>query len=153
MTVLSVHATLCASESEAASECRLFHGLRQQTHDEKNINQCKKGIYIINTARGGLIETEALLAGLSEGIVAGAGLDVLEGEEELQDEMKLLLSDQTKVSEFKKLLANHELLDLKQVIVTPHIAFNTKEAKEEIRQTTLENIKNFLADDNYHQVQ
>jgi len=121
--------------------------------NKENINQCKKGIYIINTARGGLIETEALLAGLNEGLVAGAGLDVLEGEEELQDEMKLLLSDQTKVSEFKKLLANHELLDLKQVIVTPHIAFNTKEAKEEIRQTTLENIKNFLADDNYHQVQ
>lgn len=112
--------------------------------NKQNIKKCKRGLYIINTARGGLIETEALLVGLNEGLIAGAGLDVLEGEEELQDEMKLLLSDQTPADEFKKLLANHELLDSNQVIVTPHIAFNTKEAKEEIRQTTLINIKTWL---------
>ena len=48
--------------------------------NKKNIALMKKGVYIINTARGELIDTEALIWGLKEGIIAGAGLDVLEGE-------------------------------------------------------------------------
>ncbi len=112
--------------------------------NSQNINTLKPGSILINTARGGLIETEAILKGLEKNILAGAGLDVLEGEDQLQEEVKLLLSPETTISDFKTLLANHELLDKKEVIVTPHIAFNTKEAKEEIRQITLDNIEKFI---------
>ncbi|MEX0918700.1 MAG: NAD(P)-dependent oxidoreductase [Candidatus Paceibacterota bacterium] len=113
--------------------------------NQGNISQCKPGSIIINTARGGLIETTALLKGLKDGRIRGAGLDVLEGEEHLNDELSLLLNDATPIEDYKALLADHELLDLPQVIVTPHIAFNTAEAKAEIREITLRNIQEFIS--------
>ncbi len=112
--------------------------------NRNNINQFKPGSILINTARGGLVETAALLEALHSGRIAAAGLDVLEGEGDLKDELTLLLDESTPVEDYKILLADHELLDLPQVTVTPHIAFNTKEAKAEIRQITLNNIKAFI---------
>ena len=100
-----------------------------QTHhliNKTNISSFKKGAYLINTARGGLVETEALMEALTSGALAGAGLDVLEDEREL-----------TKEGVF---LAQHP-----RVIVTPHIAFNTNEAVVRIMDTTIANIKNFMA--------
>ncbi len=58
--------------------------------NKDNISLIKKGAFIVNTARGGIIDTEALIAGLKEGILAGAGLDVLEEEGEIKDELNLL---------------------------------------------------------------
>ena len=55
----------------------------------QNIQQFKKGAYLINTARGGLVETQALLDGLEKGILAGAGLDVLEDECDIREEREL----------------------------------------------------------------
>lgn len=110
-------------------------------------NMClmKKGIYLINTARGELIDTDALIWALKEGIVAGAGLDVLEGERELKEEVEIL-SDKDKsehVKDYKTLLEDRVLIDMPNVIVTPHIAFYSKEAVNEITKTTVENINNF----------
>ena len=63
--------------------------LTQETHhiiNKKNVINLKKGCYIINTARGGLVDTEALVLALNGGGLSGVGLDVLEEEKELSEE-------------------------------------------------------------------
>lgn len=113
--------------------------------NEETLAKVKPGAYIINTARGSLIDTVALLNALKSGHIAGAGLDVFEGEEYLKDEMKLLDPElKADLDTFKAFVAQHELLDMPNVIMTPHMAFNTKEAKLEITETTAENIKTGL---------
>ena len=118
----------------------------EHTHHLININNIqhiKRGAYFINTARGGLIEPVALVKALEEGIVAGAGLDVIEEEGHMKDEMELLTRPHPKEEELKTLLANHYFIDHPRVLVTPHNAFNTQEAIERILNTTVENIKAF----------
>lgn len=115
--------------------------------NKEKISFMKKGVVLINTARGELIDTEALIWGLEEKIIAGAGLDVLEAERELKEEFEIL-SDPAKaekVKDYKTLLEDRMLIDMPNVIVTPHIAFYSKEAEEGIIKTTIENIKNFIS--------
>ena len=115
--------------------------------NKENISKMKRGVYLINTARGELIDTQALIWGLKEGIIAGAGLDVLEGERELKEEFEILssFSKAEKIKDYRTLLEDHMLIDMPNVIVTPHIAFYSKEAGEEIIKITEENIKGFIA--------
>lgn len=94
-----------------------------------NIQQFKRGALLINTARGEMVDTEALVQALNEGILRGAGLDVLEGEET--------------VSKEKQSLLNRSLLHRPDLILTPHIAFDSAEAVERILETTVANIKAF----------
>jgi D-lactate dehydrogenase len=111
---------------------------------KSSILKMKRGVYIINTARGGLIDHEALLWGLSSGHVAGAGLDVLEAEDTLQHPDHLVLSQQS-ARDIKLTLMQRELINHPQVIVTPHNAFNSREALERIIVVTIENILDFSA--------
>ena len=115
--------------------------------NRENISLMKKGVYFVNTARGELIDTDALIWGLKEGIIAGAGLDVLEGERELKEEIEILSSSSRsmKMEEYKILLEDRILIDMPNVIITPHIAFYTREAVAEILKVTLNNIKGFIA--------
>lgn len=118
-----------------------------QTHhiiNEEVLSKFKKGSYLINTARGGLINTKALIKFLKNGHIAGAGLDVIEGERELEDELTLLTDNVDDIEKFRELVAAHALIDMPNVIVTPHIAFNTKGAKQEILKTTLDNIDSYI---------
>jgi len=108
-----------------------------------NIRQVKRGALLINTARGGLVDPEALAKALDEGILAGAGLDVLEGEELLKDERQILAQPIAQ-DKLRTLLLNHSLLNRDNVVITPHIGFNSREAVERILETTLENIRAFL---------
>jgi len=112
--------------------------------NKQNIEFFKKGSYLINTARGGLIETEALVLGLEKGILAGVALDVMEGEKEIMDEIEVLTSHYKKDVDLKTLVLNHVLVNHPKVVITPHNAFNTKEALERITKTTIANIKAFL---------
>lgn len=114
--------------------------------NKEKMSLCKRGVYIINTARGELIDTDALLWALKEGVIAGAGLDVLEGERELTVELDIVSSSErsAKVKDFKTLFENKVLIDMENVIITPHIAFYTEEAEGRIRQTTIDNIKAFI---------
>lgn len=105
-----------------------------------NIGLIKKGAYLINTARGGVIETGALVKALEEGIIEGAGLDVLEEECYIKEERELLTKGFSEKCDVKTMLENHLLMERDDVIVTPHNAFNSKEALERILQTTVENI-------------
>lgn len=109
-----------------------------------NIKKIKKGAYLINTARGGLVDTSALIRGLQDGILAGAGLDVLEEENFMLDELSLLNNQHPNAESLKTILENHYLIDHPRVIITPHNAFNTQEAIERIIGTTIDNIKGFL---------
>lgn len=120
--------------------------LNEHTHhmiNKENINKMKKGVIFINTARGGLIETGALEKALEEGIIAAAGLDVLEEEKDMSDETSLLNNPDAKIEELKNVLANHYLIHHPRVLVTPHIAFNTTEAVQRILDTTIDNINAF----------
>ncbi len=112
--------------------------------NSSNIGLVKRGAYLINTARGGVVETDALSAALDSGILAGAGLDVLEGEHDLGEERELLSKEITANIDFKTMLQNHILMDRENVIITPHNAFNSKEALERILETTVENIQGFM---------
>ena len=112
--------------------------------DKDAFSQMKEGVVIINTARGDLIDTQALYESLRQGVVGGAGLDVLENEDFLLYD-EAVTSSLMNDSEFLLDSAmNLKLLQFRNVIVTPHIAFNSIDAVRRINQTTIENIKNFL---------
>lgn len=110
--------------------------------NRKNIGKIKKGAILINTARGAIVETEALVDALDSGILAGAGLDVLEEEGLIREDHPVLYRHLTQ-SQLKVALEDHILLEHEKVVVTPHNAFNTKEGVSRIINTTVQNIKGF----------
>lgn len=105
----------------------------------------KKGSYLLNTARGPLVDTIALVEALRSGQLAGAGLDVLEEENFMKGE-ELQWLNQGKMAEhdLKAVLADHLLIDLPNVIITPHNAFNTWEALKRILDTSLKDLQSFV---------
>ncbi|PIQ84242.1 MAG: hydroxyacid dehydrogenase [Candidatus Omnitrophica bacterium CG11_big_fil_rev_8_21_14_0_20_63_9] len=111
--------------------------------NRERFKRMKRGALFINTARGGLVDTGALVWALDEGIVSGAGLDVLEGEELVKEERQLLSTDFPK-EKLATALRNHILLHRENVVITPHIAFDSKEALQRILETTVANIVGFL---------
>lgn len=119
----------------------------KETHhliNEKTIAQMKPGAYLINTSRGGVVDTPALALALKEGRLGGAGLDVLEEEGVIKDELDFIVHGHPEEHSLKTILADHVLMDLPNVIVTPHNAFNTKEALTRILDTTVEDIVGFV---------
>ncbi|MDY7107921.1 MAG: hydroxyacid dehydrogenase [Planctomycetota bacterium] len=110
-------------------------------------DRMKEGAVVINTARGEVVDIQALVRALAEGRVAGAGLDVLPEEPVIREEAELLRSVYEREHDLDTLLANHVLLHLTNVIVTPHSAFNTREAVQRILDTTVENIERFADGD------
>lgn len=111
--------------------------------DMKAVKSMKPGICIINTARGAIIDPEALLYGLQSGIIAGAGLDVLE--EELVFKTPETILDMTSKDAIRRSLIENAIIDHPCTIVTPHNAFNSTEALYRIIDTATDNIKNFIA--------
>lgn len=104
--------------------------------NDYSISKMKDGVMIINTGRGQLIHTNALIEGLKTKKVGYAGLDVYEEEEPYfyEDKSDKIIDDDT--------LAR--LLSFNNVIVTSHQAFFTKEAMTNIAHTTLQNVKDFV---------
>ncbi len=103
--------------------------------NENSITMMKDGVIIINTSRGKLIDTKALINGLKSGKIGGAGLDVYEEESEyfFEDYSTQIIEDDV--------LAR--LLTFPNVLITSHQAFFTREALTNIAETTLQNIKDF----------
>lgn len=113
--------------------------------DENAFNLMKKGVYIINTARGSLIDTNALYHALLSGKVAGAALDVLENEDVVVERDISTDMEKNNTEILLDSLINLKMLQLNNTLITPHIAFNSTDAIDAILSTTFENIKAFLA--------
>lgn len=94
--------------------------------DARALERVKHGTILINTARGEIVDENALLDALRDGRVAAAGLDVY-GEEPLP--------------------AGHALLELDNVLLTPHVAYNTPEATEALLDISIDNVVKYYADD------
>ena len=109
-----------------------YHILNGQT-----IDKLKKGVVIINTSRGALIDANALLNGIKERKIGAACLDVYEEESDIffEDFSGHIMNDEVMA----------RLISMPNVIVTSHQAFLTKEALENIAHTTVENIREFSA--------
>lgn len=110
---------------------------KQSKHifNKRSISKMKKGVYIINTGRGGLIDTKAMIHFIKNKHIGGAALDVYEEEENVffKDLSSSIIQDDT--------LAR--LLTFPNVIVTSHQAFLTSEALQNIADTTTFNIEQF----------
>lgn len=126
--------------------------LTPQTHhllDDKAFARIKPGVVLLNTARGGLIDEEALLRALDRGTVSAAGLDVLEHEGSAAPEAPMgcggLGCDRGWAS-------SHPLLRHPRVLATPHVGFNTREAVARILRETIDNIAAWQADQPRHRV-
>ena len=118
----------------------------EKTHHLINteaVAQMKRGAILINTARGELVDNDALIYALNQGILAGAGLDVLEGEHLIKEEKELLSQNQAS-NDASILTKDHELLRRDNVVYTPHIAFYSEEALHRILDTTVKNLTCFV---------
>lgn len=107
--VISLHCPLTPSTRELVNAARL--------------TLMKPTAFLINTARGALVDEEALAAALNDGRLAGAGLDVLAEEPPP---------------------INHPLLTTRNCYVTPHIAWATRAARQRLMDTVVENVRAFL---------
>ncbi len=99
--------------------------------NRSTIDHMKQGVYLVNTSRGGLIDTDALIDGLVSGKFGGVGLDVYEEEEGIfyEDKSGEIMRDEN--------LAR--LMTFPNVLITSHMGFFTKEAMHSIARVTLEN--------------
>jgi len=116
----------------------LMMPLLEATHhtiNEEALSKLKKGVLLINTSRGGLVDTKALLKGLRTGVIGGIGMDVYENEQEyfFRDWSAKPIQDTDLVA----------LLGHNDVVLTAHQAFFTKEAVDKIVSGTLDNLFEF----------
>lgn len=125
---------------EASDIISLHCPLTRENHhliNENTISKMKNGAYVINTSRGLLIDTAALIAGLKSGRIGAAGLDVYEEETALffEDYSDEIIPDDTLST----------IISMPNVIVTSHQAFLTREALDGIAKTTMENLRAYFA--------
>lgn len=128
----------------AADMVALCCPLTPETHhliDARNFAIMKPTAFLINTARGGVVDSKALLEALDAGRLAGAALDVLEGEEALRD-----------WKPDANMERNLALMNHPNVLVTPHVAYNSQEALGRIRETTAEILRTFAEGRTLHTV-
>lgn len=113
----------------------------------------KQGAVLLNTARGALIDEKAMLRCLTEGGLAAVGLDVLPEEPVIREEAELLRRVYEDHHSLDTLLVDQMLVRMRNVVVTPHSAFNTREAVSRIINTTVDNIEAFTAGEPQHQIE
>lgn len=127
---------LCARADIISLHCPLT----RETHhiiDQKALAGIKPGAVLINTSRGALVDSEALLEAIKDGRLGGAALDVYEEETDVffEDFSNTIIQDDVL----------SRLISMPNVIVTSHQAFLTREALENIAKTTLENLKGYFS--------
>lgn len=107
--------------------------------NKDNLKLVKKGTILLNTSRGGVVDTDALLEALENKTIGAAGLDVIEGEQLISEERELL-HESDNPEKLRTVIRDKEILHMENVVFTPHNAFNSKEALMRILDATLENI-------------
>lgn len=113
--------------------------LTEQTRymiNEKTIQKMKRGVILINTSRGELVDTNALIDAIERGVVGGAGIDSIEGEENI-----------IHIDHNYQVIKNRDLLTLKaypNVVVTPHAAFFTDQVSYDMVHCSFEGLYDFL---------
>jgi D-3-phosphoglycerate dehydrogenase len=112
------------SESDIISLHLASNAETENLITEDHLSSMKPGAMLINTARSQILDEAALIKLLKVGHLAGAGIDVFDEE---------------------PLSKNHPFLDLDNVVLTPHVAYNTPEALNEMYDTVIENLINFYA--------
>jgi D-3-phosphoglycerate dehydrogenase len=113
---------LCTQADYISVHAPLMDSTRGMISDEQ-FNHMKKEAFIINTARGPVIDEKALIRALREGKIAGAGLDVLENEPIAEDS---------------------PLLKMDQVVINPHVAWYSEESQIELKRKTTQNVADVL---------
>ncbi|MBR4190938.1 MAG: 2-hydroxyacid dehydrogenase [Kiritimatiellae bacterium] len=125
------------AESDVVSlHCPLLPETRHIV-DAASLARMKRGVVLVNTSRGGLVDSDALLAALRDGAVGAAGLDVYE------EESDWFYEDRSDVTRQNKTLSL--LVSLPNVIVTSHQAFLTREALANIASTTFANLDAYFS--------
>jgi D-lactate dehydrogenase len=129
----------------------------------RRLARCKPGFILINTARGALVDIDALLAGLKSGHIGGVGLDVLEDEAAFRADASRIIGAQIvqkihamstpggdekrreqRLRELQGIMRNRQLLAHENVFFTPHVGYNSVEAIERINLGTVQNIRDFI---------
>ncbi|HWD38606.1 MAG TPA: NAD(P)-dependent oxidoreductase [Fimbriimonas sp.] len=121
--------------------------LNESTHhllSDREFGLMRQGVYLVNTARGAVLNTAALLSAIQTGTVAAAALDVLEEEGSVSEEAALSELVGHQLGSLHTLACNLALLRHPNVLVTPHMAYFSKEAVERIHRTTAANIHGFI---------
>jgi D-lactate dehydrogenase len=130
--------------------------------NRENLAKCREGVLIVNTARGSLVDTQALREALDSGQVGGAGLDVLQDERVMRQPVSRIIAadivqhlrsdaaahdarDADRLRELQELMLGEALLARSNVVFTPHVAFNSVEGIQRVQDTTVESIAKFAA--------
>lgn len=126
---------LCKASDVISIHCPL-NSKTKYLFSKNLFSQMKKGMLLINTARGGIVNTSDLIEALNEGIIAAAGLDVYENEKPIffYDHSGSMIKDEL----FEKLRSNSK------VLITGHQAFLTNEALQGIADATMNNLTNWM---------
>ena len=127
--------TLCANSDIISLHCPLTKETKHIINKD-TISKMKQGVFILNTSRGALINSEHLAESLKDGKIGGAALDVYEEESDIffEDRSSEIINDDTL----------RILLSMPNVLITSHQAFLTNEALENIARVTLENIYSYF---------
>jgi D-lactate dehydrogenase len=122
-----------------------YTGKNYHMVNEEAFNKMKDGVIIVNTARGELIDTNALLKALEDKKIGGVGIDVLESEEIMLRERKYALeANDVDKKALADTLMNETMINMPNVIVTPHCAYETIEAVYKSLDLTMDDIKSYL---------
>jgi len=105
----------------------------------------KPSAVLVNTSRGGVVDSKALLEALNSGALAGAALDVLEAEEVISEDDVLLRDPEASLDTLRLAVEAYQLMHHPRVLVTAHIGFYSREALKRILDTTVDNIRGFLS--------
>ncbi|MCE5338746.1 MAG: NAD(P)-binding domain-containing protein [Methanomicrobiaceae archaeon] len=112
--------------------------------DAERLRLVKNTALLVNTSRGGVVDIRAVAGALREGRLGGVALDTFEGEEVWIEE-EFAGAEEAPADELRDALASFGLLHSDKAILTPHNAFNTREAVDRILATSIENIRDFFA--------
>ena len=111
---------------------------------DAQFNLMKNSAVLINTARGNIVQIEALARAITKGRIHGAGLDVLPQEPLIHEEAEVFRGLSVDAEALKTLVAYHVLANAANVLITPHVAYNTEDALHRLIDTTIENIRSFV---------